>query len=100
LAACAWFESYIYRYALAETGAASRTQMTKDANIVRMVVVIKSTPCILAYRSIVEQVERLIRRGGPVKMLVQEFKRAFSVNAVPTLEELDLRAVGDTELGV
>ena len=84
----------------AETGAASRTQMAKDANIVRMVVVIKSTPCNLTYRSIVEQVERLIRRGGPVKMLVQEFKCAFSVNAVSALEEFDLRTVGDAELGV
>ena len=86
--------------ALAETGAVSRTQMAKDANIVRMVVIIKSAPCNLAYRSIVEQAERLIRWGGPVKMLVQEFKRAFSVNAVSALEEFDLRAVGDAELGV
>ena len=58
----------------------------------------KSTPCHLAYRSNVEQVDRLIRRRGPVKMLVQEFKRTFSVNAVPALEELDLRAVGYAEL--
>ena len=84
----------------AETGVASRTPTAMDVTIVRVVVVIKGTPCHLEYRSIVEQADKLIRRRGPVKMLVQEFKRAFSVNAVSALEDLDFRVVGDAELGV